>query len=145
MNGKILTFYLGSGLWGIDIKQAQEINRNVEYTPVPGEKSSIVGLLNLRGQVITLLNLTSLLQIHSSSTELGRHCIILKGTLNGSDQIGFFIDRLGDVMDVTEDLCERPPQYVEDSEKSWIADVVKLPNEMLFVLDLNHLLSSILE
>ena len=136
MTGRVLTFYLCGTLCGIDIETAKEINRNVSYTQIPGAATHIVGLLNLRGQVVTLLDLAQLLNFKQTSARNNSHCIILKNKAEDPDQVGFFIDKRGDVVDVTPDMCEAVPANLVDVEEKFIHEVVKLENEILLILDL---------
>lgn len=136
MIGRVLTFYLCGTLCGIDIKTAKEINRNIFYTPIPGAANHIVGLLNLRGQVVTLLDLAQLLKFTQEGERKNSHCIILKSRAEDPDQVGFFIDKRGDVIDVTPDMCEVVPANLVDSDKKFIQEVVTLENEILLILDL---------
>lgn len=136
MTGRVLTFYLCGTLCGIDIKTAKEINRNISYTAIPGAAAHIVGLLNLRGQVVTLLDLAQLLNFKQMDERKNSHCIILKNKAEESDQVGFFIDKRGDVIDVTPDMCERVPANLSDVEKKFIHEVVKLKDGILLLLDL---------
>jgi len=139
LTGRILTFYLCGSLCGIDIKIAKEINRNITYTSVPGASDHVVGLLNLRSQVITLLDLGKLLHFKQDGESNNRHCIILKSRLEEPDKVGFFIDKLGDVIDVTSEMCEPPPANITDIENSFIHEVVKLEDEILLILNLSKI------
>jgi purine-binding chemotaxis protein CheW len=136
MTGTILTFQLGANLYGMDIAFAKEINRNVSYTIVPGEANAIVGLLNLRGTVITLFNLADVLQIQSAERAKRNHCIILKNHADEFNQAGFFIDQLGDVMDITSNMCEEPPGQLKNKQNCYITEVVRLTNQLILVLDI---------
>lgn len=139
MTGKVLTFYLAGHLCGIDIRYAKEINRKVEYTPVPGAISPIVGLLNLRGQVVTLFDLVIVLNFTQSAKTQRNHCIILKGDTYDSDPVGFFIDKLGDVITVTDEQCERPPLNSNDQGGACITEVVQLQDELVLIFNLDKI------
>lgn len=135
MTGKVLTFYLGGTFCGINIKAAKEINRNVRYTPVPGSSNNIAGLLNLRGQVVTLFNIAQLLKLNKETKPLGTNCIILKNRPGDSDMVGFLIDKAGDVVDVVEGMCEPLPASITNIKGSYISEVVKLRDEIILLLD----------
>ena len=137
MTGKILTFYLGGSLCGIDIVFAKEINRNVKYTAVPGGASHVVGLLNLRGQVVTLFDLTQILHLNQKTK-----CMILKGLFQG-DYIGFFIDKLAEVIDITPDMCELPPANIKNLQGRFISEIVKFNKEIILILDINKIFDAI--
>lgn len=139
MTGRILTFYLCGTLCGIDIGAAKEINRKITYTSVPRAKAHVLGLLNLRGQVVTLLDLGQILNLKHIGERKNSHCIILKARPEDPDQVGFFVDKLGDVIDVSSDMCELTPTNMIDTENHFIYEVVKLEDEIVLILDLSKI------
>lgn len=142
MIGKVLTFYLGSSLCGIDITLAKEINRNIKYTSVPGGAAHVVGLLNVRGQVVTLFDLTEVLHFVEKKDRISSRCIILKRASRG-EQIGFLIDKLGEVVDVTSVMCELPPANIRNVEGNFISEVVKLDTQVMLLLDIEKIIDVI--
>ena len=89
MKGKILTFYLNNNVFGVDITLVKEINRNVEFTPVPQASEHIAGLFNMRGQIVTLLNLSEILEYDRNTSITRAACMILKPQRGESDLVGF--------------------------------------------------------
>jgi purine-binding chemotaxis protein CheW len=142
MTGKVLTFYLGGNLCGIDITFAKEINRRIKYTPVSGEISHVVGLLNLRGQVVTLFDLSKALNSVEKKDSGRSQCIILKELYQG-DQVGFFIDKLGEVVDITPDVCELPPANIRHIEGQFILEVAKMQADIILILDIKKVFDEI--
>ncbi|MTV48886.1 chemotaxis protein CheW [Heliobacillus mobilis] len=135
MTGKVLTFYLGGLLFGLDIVAVKEIQRNIEYTPVPDSPAHIVGLFNMRGQVVTLLDLAYLLN-NEKEPEKGRTvCIVLKPKADAPDHIGFLIERTGSVVDIHDDISEGPPANMSGELTRFVKEVVKLNEELLMVID----------
>ncbi len=137
--GNVLTFYLNGGLFGIDIKLVKEIDRNVDYTPIPDAKPYIVGLINLRGQIVTLLNLERLMGREYRNREQKVTCIILKNQSDDAGQLGILIDKSGDVIDIPEGDCEELPANMGDIEGEYINGVVKLRNELLMLLNVQKI------
>ncbi|SFH51653.1 purine-binding chemotaxis protein CheW [Tindallia magadiensis] len=135
MNGKALTFFINEKMFGLDIKLVKEISRKVEFSEVPDSDPNIAGLMNLRGQVVTLFCLSKILELESSSQKDESACIILKALPNQPHQIGFLIDRTGDVVDIHEDWCEKTPANVEEVKNEYIKEVVKLEEKLLLMLD----------
>ncbi len=135
MNGKVLSFYINNTLFGINITLIREINRNVEYTPVPDAPPYIVGLFNMRGQVVTLFDISKLLGLKNESHSMRSMCIILKAPANDPNQIGFLIDKPGDVIDLDLEDCEIPPANVVGFEGEYINSVVKLNDRLLMIID----------
>ena len=135
MTGKVLTFFLFDRLFGIDITLVKEINRNVEYTPVPSSSLHIIGLINMRGQVVTLFDIAMLMGYEEKNREQRVACIILKAQPDDPSQVGFSIDKFGDVVDVEEDQCEPPPANMGIISGEFVRSVVKLENNILIVIE----------
>lgn len=130
-----MTFYLNNCLLGIDIVLVREINRNVEYTSVPDARPYIVGLFNMRGQVVTLFDLARLMGLNEEENPQRTTCIILKAPANDPNQIGFLIDKPGDVIELDLEECEIPPANVVGVEGEYIDQVVKLDDDLLVIID----------
>lgn len=134
MTEKILTFYLGGSLLGINLKLAKELNRNIKYTPVPGAQPHIIGFFNMRGQVVTLFDLAKLIGINRDTEREGLISIILKSP-KAPDQVGFLIDRPGDVIEIDTEECELPPANIGIVEGEFIESIVKLKEELLIIIN----------
>jgi purine-binding chemotaxis protein CheW len=135
MRGKVLTFYLCGCLYGIDIKLVKEIGRHAEYTPIPDAPDHIVGLMNMRGQIVTLFNLAKLMN-HSLMSDIGRStCIILKNTPDEPDYVGLLTDRSGSVVDIEEEQCEPSPANMDHSFQEYVSEVVKLKDQILMIIN----------
>ncbi|MCY6482875.1 chemotaxis protein CheW [Clostridium aestuarii] len=136
---KILTFYLGQTLLGIDIDLVKEITRNTEYTSVPDTKNYVKGLMNLRGNIITLFDLSLILGEEHDKENIRPKCIVLKSNYENLDEIGFLVDRTEDVIDVKkEDFCKLPERMGKSKEK-YIANIMKLEEKLLRILDLKKI------
>ena len=150
------TFYVGETFFGINILQVKEINNNMELTRVPDSPDYIKGLLNLRGQVITIFDLAirlgrdatqitpqtrNLLMKTDADTETMRHEGILRETV-GNDPIGFIVDRIGDVIEVEDQAIAPAPANIGDIQKEVIAGVVELENDLLILLHVGELIAS---
>lgn len=135
MRGTVLTFYIGNNLFGIDILAVKEINRNIEYTAVPGAPPHIIGLLNMRGQIVTLFNLAYLMGYGGEAGKDALTCVILKNRPDNPDYAGFLIDRPGSSVEVAEEICEPPPANTGNVENKFISEVVKLEGELLMIID----------
>ncbi len=143
------TFYLDDALFGVDIYLVRELNRLLHFTPVPDGPEYIRGLLNLRGQVITVFDLGRRLGLSSRVITPKTRNVILKtdsetaayrhqhqaSTRVGEDSVGFLVDRIGDVVEVEEDRIEAPPANIGDIVTEFVSGVVELPDKLLVLLD----------
>lgn len=135
MNGRVLTFYLCGKSFGIDITKVEEINRNIKYTPVPCAREYIVGLFNMRGQVVTLFDIGQRLEYVGRCGYENPTCITLKSSVMGEDLVGFLIDKPGDVIDVNEGECESLPANASDVEAKFIKEVIKRDSQLIMLID----------
>ena len=135
MKGKVLTFYLCGYIFGIDIKLVKEIIRNMEFTPVPGAQSHIAGLFNMRGQIVTVLDLAVVLSYSRDRLKKSSACIILKPKPGDMDFVGLLMDKPGDVVDVEDEWCEPPPANAGEVEVKYLKEVAKLKDMLIMIID----------
>jgi purine-binding chemotaxis protein CheW len=134
---KILTFYVSGEIFGIDVNLVKEITRNIEYTPLLNGKKHIKGLMNLRGNIVTIFDLEIILGKKNDKEVTSLQCVVLKTEDN--QQLGFLVDKAGDVIEVKkESFCELPEDIVE-AKDSFISSVIKGQGELLKILDFNKI------
>ena len=139
---KVLSYKLAGELFGIDITYVKEINRNIEYSVVPKSPTNILGLFNMRGQIVTLFNLAKILGYEASESENRSICIILKATQGSANQVGFLIDETGDVLDLEDDTCEVPPANVDELKYKYIKKISRLEKELLMIIDTGKIIQN---
>lgn len=141
MDKKILSFYIESNLFGVDIRLVKEINRNVDFTQVPDSDISVVGLFNMRGHVVTLFNIHKFLEGNSKEIKSSNNCIILKSFDDDSNFTGFFVDSLGSVLDIDQNCIEPSPSNLENIDAHCIDGIAKLEDELLIIIDPEKMIS----
>lgn len=144
------TFLLNGQVFGIDILLIREINRQLEMTSVPHAPDYIKGLLNLRGQVVTLLDLSLRLGLPASALGETSHNIILKtdqelqtmgsDLITSPDKVGLLIDDIQDVVIVSEEDMELPPANIGKIEGQFVSGVIKHADDLISVLSVEKLL-----
>ena len=151
-----MTFYLGQNLFGISILMVREINQNLDITPVSMVPPYIKGVLNLRGQVVTVMDLAKRMSYTDLERSEEANCIVLK-TLSelesndaaleledrtAADKVGLYVDRIGDVLNVnTKDIIKTPSQNNSKFDKRFVHGVVRLNDQLLILLNLKELLN----
>jgi chemotaxis signal transduction protein len=89
----------------------------------------------MRGQIVTLFNLATILGLADNGERGGRvTCIILKQSAGSANQCGFVIDEPGDVLDLEDALVEDPPSQLLTDQSDHIAKVARLPDELLLII-----------
>lgn len=131
------SFILGDGVYGIDALRVQEIVQSRPTTPVPLAPSCVDGLMNLRGQIVTVLDVRERLGMESRPA--GSTVIVVVQTSDGA--VGLKVDEIGDVVDATGDRLEAPPDTLCGPARAFIVGACKLPGRLLLTLDLDKVVA----
>jgi purine-binding chemotaxis protein CheW len=124
------TFYLGNECYGLDVLKVQEIVRSHPMTRVPLAHPMVRGLINLRGQIVTAIDLRQRLGLSPRDDE---PINVVLQTDDGA--VSLLVDEIGDVLEVTEQQFERPPETLRGSARDLIRGAYKLPDRLLVILD----------
>jgi purine-binding chemotaxis protein CheW len=127
------TFYVDDILLGIEVLEVQEVLRYQDLTEIPLAPSEIQGLINLRGQIITAINLRSRMNLAPSKNEKNSMNVV---TRINNEVISFLVDSVGDVLEVDDESFEPVPSTVNASTRELVSGVYKLEGKrLLMVLD----------
>lgn len=139
---QLATFQLADLWLGIDICQIREINRVGEMTPVPDAPASVRGVINLRGDVVTVMDLRTIIGLTPGETTPQTRWMIVE---SAGEQIGLLVDRVVDVVDVeTVDIEPLPANLVQRNGR-FLTGVYRLNTELLAVLDVEATLAAVTE
>lgn len=135
---ELATFFIGDSLIGIDIKQMQEINRNLQLTRVPQAAPEVRGVVNLRGDVVTVLDLRVIFGL--KPIEIGRNSrnIIIA---DAEERIGLLVDGIADVVHLTSDQIDAPPANLAGISGRFFRGVHQLEGNLLLILDTERVLA----
>ena len=126
------TFFLDDHYFGIDVLEVQEVIRYQEMTSVPLAPPVVRGLINLRGQIVTAIDLRRRLELPDRPDgELPVNVVVQ--TDDGS--VSLLVDEIGDVLQVPEEAFERPPESLQGTARELIRGAYKLDNRLLLILD----------
>jgi purine-binding chemotaxis protein CheW len=127
------TFYLDKLLFGVELKGVQEVLRSLEMTKVPLAPPAVSGLINLRGQVVTAVDLRHRLELEPGSPrELAMNVVVR----SQDGAVSLLVDEIGDVVEVEETTFEPPPATLQGSVRTMILGVHKLNGRLMHVLDM---------
>jgi purine-binding chemotaxis protein CheW len=132
------TFYLGDQCFGLDVLKVQEIVRYQPLTHVPLAHPMVRGLINLRGQIVTAIDLRERLNLPARLEEIEPVNMVVQ-TDDGA--VSLLVDEIGDVLEVTEDQFERPPETLPGAARDLIQGAYKLADRLLVILDLEQVIS----
>lgn len=126
------TFFVADLFFGVDVLRVQEVLRFQQMTSVPQAPEVIEGLINLRGQIVTAIDMRRRLGLPPRAGELTPMNMVVR-TEEGA--VSLLVDEIGDVLDVDGSTWERPPDNLDPAARDLIRGVFKLKNRLLLVLD----------
>ena len=129
------TFYLRGHRFAVDAQHVREVVRHTGATPVPLAPAGAVGLVNLRGEIITAIDLAERLGWHPRTVEEETFGIVFDSNLG---TVSLLVDRVGDVVPAEELSIERPPDTMPESARGAIVGACKLPGELVLILDVER-------
>lgn len=135
----LVVFAIGDEEFGVEITQVKEIVRLMEITYLPKAPAFIEGVINLRGQVIAVVNLAKRLGISAKPKSDAVRIIILEVQENN---VGMVVDSVSEVLKLGADQVQEVPQIIEtEVPQHYIYAVGKLKDRLLVLLDLNRVLT----
>lgn len=129
---QLVTFCVGDCHLAVEIEHVQEINRQLELTPVPEAPSSIRGVINLRGDVVTVLNLHCLLGLPENGREKMTRNLILN--IQG-ERVGVLVDKVSDILAISTDEVTKRPPNLNQVDRRFVRGVHIRDEAVVVILD----------
>lgn len=126
------TFYLDPYYFGIDVRAVQEVILHQELTVVPLAPPEVRGVINLRGQIVTAIDLRRRLELPDLENKVPPVHVVVQ---TQGELVSFLVDKVGDVIDVDADHFEHAPDTLKGVAQSLIQGAYKLPSQLLLALD----------
>ena len=137
MSLQLCTFYLNGAMYGIDVGRVQEVLRWQEVTPVPLGPEVLRGLLNLRGNIVSTLDLRRRLGLPDATAEIKPANVVVH---TPAGIMSLLVDRIGDIVEVSTEQYEPAPEAIESRRRQMIRGVYKLDGGLLLALDIDKVL-----
>jgi purine-binding chemotaxis protein CheW len=129
---QLCTFFLDGHLFGVDAQTVQEVIRYQEMTRVPKSSPSVSGLINLRGQIVTAIDLRS--RLGMQPREVGK--LPMNVVVRSDDgAVSLLVDQIGDVIEVDAENFETPPDTLQGPTRELVKGAYKLDGRLLLLLD----------
>jgi purine-binding chemotaxis protein CheW len=136
-NLEFSTFYVGGALCGINILYIQEINKHFEITKVPQASDYVEGILNLRGRIVTIIDLGRKLGLDPVNDNKNNRNIIV----NSEDEhIGLLVDSISDVVTAKKKDIEPAPSNIGGVKGKFFQGVLKTEKQLIGILDIDEVL-----
>jgi purine-binding chemotaxis protein CheW len=132
------TFFVDGMYFGIDVLKVQEVLRAQEMTRVPLAPQVIEGLINLRGQIVTAIDMRRRLKLPQRDSDVAPANVVVQ-----SDEGSFslLVDEIGDVVEVSQSCYELPPVNMPSAQRALIEGIYKLEGALLLVLNTDRTLN----
>ncbi|WP_148882159.1 chemotaxis protein CheW [Thermococcus aciditolerans] len=139
MERQFVAFTIGSEEFCIDISKVREVKEMMPITKVPQAPDEVEGIVNLRGQVIPIVNLKKVLGYYDDN-DLSDKKIILVET--GNDVVGFIVDDVSDVVSLSEEQIESVPSVIGSHQGHYLRGIAKKDERLLLVFDLSKIINT---
>jgi len=132
---QLATFWLDGDLYGVEVAHVQEVLRSQSITRVPLAPPAVAGLINLRGQVVTAIELRE--RLGRPARPAGTEAVVIVVRLHG-EAVSLLVDSIADVVDVDVRDFEAPPDTLDGAARDLIRGAYKLDGQLLLALDVNR-------
>lgn len=130
---EIATFYVGEALCGIDILNIQEINKQTDVTIVPQSAAYVKGVLNLRGRIVSVIDLGEKIGLAPISKSKENRNVIVD---SHDEHIGLLVEKISDVMTAEISKIEPPPANIGGIQGKYFSGVFKTDTSLVGILDI---------
>lgn len=136
---QLVIFQLGREEFAVEVTQVREIIRMQDITRMPKAPSFVEGIINLRGQIIAVLDLAQRLNLEAADRGSETRIIVVEA---GDVKVGMIVDSVSEVMRISEEEVEPSPALAADVEAVYLKGVVKQENRLIILLDLTRILAT---
>jgi purine-binding chemotaxis protein CheW len=133
------TFLLDGLSFGVPVDRVQEVMRFQPMTRVPLAGASIVGLINLRGQIVTAVDLRRRIGLPERPADKTPANVVIRSEDGG---VSLLVDEIGGVLEIGEEAFEEPPHTTPSNVRPLLTGVYKLPDRLLLLLDVDRVLAT---
>ncbi|NEV60515.1 chemotaxis protein CheW [Thiorhodococcus minor] len=133
-----VTFSLADETYAIDVLQVQEVLKMTEIAPVPGVPDYILGIINLRGDVVTVIDGRRRMSLPSREPDDASRIVVIDA---GQQNVGILVDSVAEVVQISPDAVDPAPAVGNDQTSRFILGVTSTDEGLTILIDLNKLLS----
>lgn len=140
---QLLTFILADEEYGVDILRVQEIKGWDSVTPIPNTPKHILGVINLRGTIVPIIDLR--LRFSLQSIDYGPTTVVIMLKVKSDGRVrtmGIVVDGVSDVYNLSQDAMKAPPDFGSVISVDFVKGLATVGENMVIVLDIDHLLNS---
>ena len=135
MSTRMVTFTLDGHLYGVEVDAVQEVLRGQPRTRIPLAPRTLAGLINLRGQVLSAVDLRSQLDLPPRDADHEPMLVVIRVA---GEPVALLVDAIGSVVDADTDQFEPPPDTLSGTAREVLLGAYKLESQLLLALDVER-------
>ncbi len=137
---ELAVFKVGEIICAVEITEIQEINRNLDITPVDNAPEHIRGMMNLRGNIITVVDMRAMFSMKvKEKPDNDTRILVVESE---GELIGLFVDKMLDVIQAPKKDIEPPPSNIQGVAGRFFSNIYKMEDALAGVLDLKEILKT---
>ena len=136
---QVVVFSLAGELYGLDISRVQGIIKMPEVTRVPRAAEFVEGVINLRGEIVPIIDLRKRFGLGQQEDSVDTRIINVE---MGDHLVGLIVDAVEEVLNIPSDVIEPPPDLVTTVDSAYLRGIAKLEDRLVILLDLDRVLST---
>jgi purine-binding chemotaxis protein CheW len=135
---QLIVFVAGNEEFGVPIDAVREIIKVGTITPIPDTADFIKGIINVRGEIVTTIDVKSRFSLPAKKNTTAKHMVVSK---QGDSLYGLLVDEVIEVLRIQQNDLKPPPSLINQIHKKYVSGVISHNNRLIIVLDLSYVLS----
>jgi purine-binding chemotaxis protein CheW len=135
---QVCTFFLADQMFGLEVESVQEVNRFQDMTGVPLAPDAVCGLINLRGQIVTAIDLRKRLGMQERSADQLAMNVVIRSE---DSVVSLLVDQIGDVQEIDSEFSELPPETIAGPSRELIRTAYKMKDRLLILLNTERVMN----
>lgn len=132
------TFHVGGQFYGVPVDDAREVLMNQPRTPVPLAPPAVVGMMNIRGRIVSAIDMRTVLRLPDTDRPDESVHLIVR---HNDEDVGLEVDRIDDVLSLDPESRKPAPETLAPTERAFIRGVFQLDQGLLLELDIHRVLA----
>ena len=133
-----VTFKLNGETYGVNVMEVQEVLRVTDIAPVPGAPSYVLGIINLRGNVVSVIDTRRRFGLPATENSDATRIVIIE---SGGQTVGIRVDAVAEVLDVDSSEIETSPDVGNEEASRYISGMVSRGEELVVLIDVNKIIT----
>jgi len=136
--GLYCTFFIAEQFYGIPVQDVQEVLQAQLMTRAPLAPPAVAGLMNLRGQIVTAIDVRCVMRVREDAIDSERMNLVIR---HEGAEVSLLVDRIGDVVTVDENTIESPPETLQGVAREFVRGICPMDGQLLLLVDVHRMMN----